>query len=50
MEELKPGGRLSEGCLITFHDVLLEYRIQEKSDIKEFERNGIVFKREMNTP
>jgi len=50
MEELKPGGRLSEGCLITFLDVLLEYRIQEKTDIKEFERNGIVFKREMNTP
>lgn len=50
MEELKPGGRLSEGCLITFLDVLLEYRIQEKSDIKEFERNGIVFKQEMNTP
>jgi len=50
MEELKPGGRLSEGCLITFLDVLLEYRIQEKSDIKEFERNGVVFKREINTP
>ena len=50
MEELKSGGRLSEGCLITFLDVLLEYRIQEKSDIKEFERNGVVFKREMITP
>lgn len=50
MEELKSGGRMSGECLITFLDFLLEYRIQNKSDFDEFERNGIVFMKEINTP
>lgn len=43
MEPLKPGGRMSPGCVITELDVLLEYRISDNRNLKEFERNGIIF-------
>ncbi len=49
MEELQSGGRMSEGCLITYLDVLLEYRIHRKNDFDKFERNGIVYKKTIRT-
>ena len=45
LEELKPGGRMSEGCLITFLDVLLEYRIKNKPHFEEFQKSDIIFKK-----
>ena len=44
LESLKPGGRMSDNCLINHMDVLLEYRKKSKGrEIIHFERNGVVF-------
>ena len=50
MEQIRSGGRRSEGCLVYFIDVLLEYRINKKSGYDSFERNKIIFRKEFNTP
>lgn len=46
MDDLKPGGRMSGGCIITFIDKLLEYKINNKSRIDEFTKNEVIFQRE----
>lgn len=46
MDDLKPGGRMSGGCIITFIDKLLEYKIDNKFKINEFTKNEVIFQRE----
>lgn len=50
LEELKPGGRMSDGCLIDYIDVILEYKIDDPSDFSKLERNGIVYDKQIDTP
>lgn len=50
LEEPKPGGRISGGCLIYYIDVILEYEIDNPKEISKFQRNGIVYKRKIDTP
>jgi len=49
LEQLKPGGRLSEGCLIDYIDVILEYKVDNPSNITKLERNGVVFKKKVES-
>ena len=39
------GGRMKGSCLPEYIDVLLEYEIDDSSDIHSFTKNGIVFKK-----
>jgi len=50
LEELKPGGRMSGGCLIYYIDVILEYEIDNPIEITKLLRNGIVYERQIDTP
>ncbi|MFT6338830.1 MAG: hypothetical protein ACJATI_005609 [Halioglobus sp.] len=50
LEELKPGGRMSGGCLIYYIDVILEYKIDNPSDITKLERNDIIYEKKEDTP
>lgn len=43
MESLKPGGRQTGSCIITYQDGLIEYQIDQKTNFKHFERNVIDF-------
>ncbi len=43
LDEYKAGGRRSGGCLVTFLDLILEYKIDDSKEIKSLERNGVTF-------
>jgi len=45
LEQLMPGGRMSDGCLLYYIDVVLTYKVNNPSSVSIFERDGIVFKR-----
>ena len=46
MEKLEKGGRLSEGCLLTYVDFLLEYRIDNPDQIGTLKRHGIIYEKD----
>lgn len=50
LEALKPGGRMSDGCLIYHIDRLLEYSIDEPDNITKLERNGVVYEKQVKNP
>lgn len=45
MEEMKVGGRVAGDCLVYYIDVLLEFKIDNQSNLMSFERHGRVFKK-----
>lgn len=47
LEELKPGGRMSGGCLIYHIDVILEYEIDNPIEFTKLRRNGIVYEKQI---
>jgi len=47
LEHLRSGkATITEGCYSYFIDVILEYKINDPTDIKQLERNGMVYEKE----
>jgi len=50
LEDFKPGGRMTNECLIEYLDIILEYQIDNPLQINKLERNGVVYIKQNVTP
>lgn len=46
LEELRPGGRMSSGCLIHYIDVILEFKVDDPLNITEITKRDVTFRLE----